>query len=217
MTMWIDGLVVVLVLTGFLLLGSSRLAESIRMVAIQGLALGFLPLLIHSQEVSVRLTLLALVSMILKGLIFPRLLFRAVREAHVRREVQPFVGFTLSLFIGIVILWMSFWLGSRLSLPGEIQSSLIVPGALFMALIGFFLIVSRRIAISQVLGYLVMENGVFVFGAALIQEQPALIELGILLDVFVGVFVMGITIFHINREFDHIDINQLANLRDIDS
>jgi len=86
-----------------------------------------------------------------------------------------------------------------------------------MTLIGFFLIMSRRIAISQVLGYLVLENGVFVFGMALVPEQPYLVELGILLDIFVGVFVMGIIIFHINREFDHIDVHRLADLKDVDS
>jgi len=111
MTAMIDGLLVILVLTGFLLLGSSRLAECIRMVALQGLALGFLPLLIHSHDIGVRLVLITVGTMILKGFVFPRLLFRAVREAHIRREVEPLVGFTLSLLIGILILSLSFWLG----------------------------------------------------------------------------------------------------------
>lgn len=216
MKMWTDGLIVLMVLTGFLLLGSSRLAESIRMVALQGLVLGFLPLLIQVRGISVHLVLIGVGSMVLKGWVFPRLLLKAVRDAHIRREVQPFVGFTLSLLWGIMILWMSFWLSSRLPLPGKVPSTLVIPGALFMTLTGFFLIVSRRIAISQVLGYLVLENGVFIFGMALAQEQPWLVELGVLLDVFVAVFVMGIMIFHINREFDHIDSHRLADLKDIE-
>ncbi len=217
MTTWLDGLLILMVLTGFLLLGSSRLAESIRMVAMQGLALGFLPILLHSDEIGIRLILLSLGSMALKGLLFPRLLLRAAREARIKREIEPFVGFTMSLLTGIAIIWISFWLSSRLPLTESIRSTLIVPGALFMTLTGFFLIVSRKIAISQVLGYLVMENGVFVFGVAMAKDQPWLIELGVLLDVFVAVFVMGITIFHINREFDHIDSDRLANLKDSDS
>jgi len=64
-----------------------------------------------------------------------------------------------------------------------------------------------------VLGYLVLENGIFAFGVALVEEQPFLVEIGILLDVFAAVFIMGIAIFHINREFDHIDTDKLSNLR----
>jgi hydrogenase-4 component E len=66
----------------------------------------------------------------------------------------------------------------------------------------------------QVLGYLVMENGIYTFGVGLVQGTPMLVELAILLDVFVGVFVMGIAIFHISRAFDHIDTERLRALRD---
>jgi hydrogenase-4 component E len=64
------------------------------------------------------------------------------------------------------------------------------------------------------LGYLVMENGIYLFGVSLVPEQPMTVELGVLLDVFVGVFIMGIMIFHINREFDHIDVGRLSTLKD---
>jgi hydrogenase-4 component E len=80
--------------------------------------------------------------------------------------------------------------------------------------VGFVLLVTRRKAITQVLGYLTLENGVYAFGAAVALDMPVMVELGILLDVFVGVFVMGIAIFHISREFDHIDTDRLVNLSD---
>jgi hydrogenase-4 component E len=85
---------------------------------------------------------------------------------------------------------------------------------MFTILTGLFVICSRRKALTQVLGYLVMENGVCVFGSALAVEAPLPVELGVLLDVSVAVFVMGIVIFHINREFDHIDTDRLSILRD---
>ena len=85
---------------------------------------------------------------------------------------------------------------------------------MFTTLSGLFMIVSRRKALTQVLGYLTMENGVYVFGASLAVREPLLVELGILLDVFVGVFVMGIVIYQINREFDHIDTDRLSVLKD---
>jgi hydrogenase-4 component E len=80
-------------------------------------------------------------------------------------------------------------------------------------LIGFLVLVSRRKALTQVIGYLVIENGVYVFGQSVAAQMPFLVELGILLDLLVGVFVMGIVIHQINREFDHIDVDQLNLLK----
>jgi hydrogenase-4 component E len=104
-------------------------------------------------------------------------------------------------------------LSSRLTLPADLSIPLVVPVAFFSILTGLFVIVSRKNAITQVLGYIVMENGIYTFGIALAVKQPLLVEFGILLDIFVGVFVMGITIFNINREFEHIDTDQLSHLR----
>jgi hydrogenase-4 component E len=134
----------------------------------------------------------------------------------VRREVYPFVGFTSSLIAGGAALSVAIALSARLPLPDQLQSALVFPGALFMIFVGFFLIVSRRTALSQVLGYLVLENGIFLCGIALIHDEPVLIEMGVLLDVFVAVFIMGIMIFHIQREFDHIETDQLSALKDME-
>jgi hydrogenase-4 component E len=86
--------------------------------------------------------------------------------------------------------------------------------ALSVSLTGFFIIISRAEALSQVIGYLILENGIYLFGIALLLEQPLLVELGMLLDVFVGIFVMGITVFHISREFEHTDTSRLSGLAD---
>lgn len=85
--------------------------------------------------------------------------------------------------------------------------------SLFSIMVGLFMIVARRLAITQVLGYLAMENGIYTFGLAFAEKEPLLVEMGILLDVFVGVFIMGIMIYHINREFDHIDTDRLSELK----
>ncbi len=86
--------------------------------------------------------------------------------------------------------------------------------ALATLLLGFLILVSRRQAITQVVGYLMLENGVFIFGQSLIRDIPVAAELAILLDLLVGVFVMGIAIHHISREFDHVDTERLTALRD---
>ncbi len=91
---------------------------------------------------------------------------------------------------------------------------LLVPSALATILLSLVVLVSRTKALTQVLGYLMLENGIFTFGLVLLHDMPFLIELGVLLDLFVGVFVMGIVVYHINQEFDHIDSYHLTTLKD---
>jgi hydrogenase-4 component E len=214
MNVWLDTTLLLLVLTNLWLLGSSRLVSCIRVVAVQGVLLAALLLLAHHGKLTLGVWLPAAGSLALKGVVFPWLLLRALREANVRREVEPYVGFTSSVLAGLLALAVSLWLGRRLPLPIPAIAPLIVPVAFFSILAGLFLIVSRRQALTQVLGYLVLENGIYVFGVSLAQENPLLFELGVLLDVFVAVFVMGIMIFHISREFDHIDTERLSALQD---
>ena len=203
---------VLLALTNLVLLGSSRLAVLIRMAALQGLLLGTLPFLTGG-ELIVHQWLLAIAALVLKGAVFPWLLSRARKNAEVRREIEPFVSYMVSLAGGLAALIFSLWLASRLPCPANLGSTLVVPLALFTFLTGLFLIISRKNALTQVLGYLAMENGIYAFGLAIAVEAPVLVELGVLLDVFVAVFLMGIVIFHISREFEHIDTGRLSSLK----
>jgi len=208
-------LLILVVLVDLFALAASRLGSLIRIVALQGIVLGIVPLLADPEELAPRAIVLAALSLGLKAFVFPILLFRATREDAVRREVAPDVGYSLSLLIGAVLIGGSFVLGSRLPLPFPAISPLLVPVALSTALIGMFVIVSRRKAATQVLGYLVLENGIFVFGLTLAGKMPWLVEMGVLLDVFIGIFVMGIALHHIHRQFDSIDVDRLTTLRDV--
>lgn len=209
----LDAVMVTIVLSNLLLLGSARLMTYIRVAAAQGILLGAVPFMSGHGGVTGRVVLLAAAIMCMKGFVFPWLLLRAIREANVRREVEPFVGYTLSLAAGLAALGVALWACARFPIPIAITSALAVPGALFTVFTGLFLIVSRRKALTQVLGYLVMENGIYAFGISLVGQIPALVELGIMLDVFLAVFVMGIAVYQINREFDHMDADQLDTLK----
>jgi hydrogenase-4 component E len=213
-TIWIDGMLVLFILTNLWLLGSSRLLSCIAAVSVQGVLLAAMPLLIRIDAPAWRLLLQAGVSLGLKGIAFPLLLMRAVRSVDARREMEPLVGYSASLLIGVALLAGSLVFGMRLALPGPGAPLLFVPAALFTVLTGLFVIVGRRSAIVQALGYLAMENGIAAFGMVLAEQEPLLVEMGTFLDAFVAVFVMGITIFHINREFDHIDADRLSSLKD---
>ncbi len=209
-------LLVVVMLTNVALLGMSRIRTSIRTVAIQGMMLGLLPLYISAYRLTGSLLLIGITSFTLKGIVFPWWLMRTLRAANAQREISPIIGPSASTALGAALVAFSFWIGSQFHLPAAIPalSRLTVPVAVASLLSGMFLIVTRRQALMQVLGYLVLENGVFVFGLALAHDEPLLVDMGILLDVFIAVFVMGIAVFHIAREFDHIDVERLSELRD---
>jgi hydrogenase-4 component E len=210
----IDVVLMIVALLNLALLGTSRLATCIRLSALQGVVLCLLPPLANGGHISPRIVAFMIGMFVLKGVVFPKLLFRALRAADVRHEVEPFIRLIPSIFLGLLILGLSFWLSTRLELPTPASSPLVLPVALATILTSLLLIISRRKALSQVVGYLVLENGILVFGAGLALEEPFVVEIGVLLDVFVAVFVMGIAIFHISREFDHIDVDQLSLLKD---
>ncbi len=211
-----DLLLLVVVVTDLYIVASGRLTACIRASAFQGAALAALPLVSHLQGSPTHLAhVLLMVAglLLIKVIAIPSLLSRALREANVQHEVEPFVSLHVSVLLAAGLIAMSFWLATVLVLPRPAPSVVIIPAALSTLLIGFLLLVSRRQAVSQVVGYLLLDNGVFLFGQVLTRENPFVVELGILLDLLVGVFVLGIAIYHINREFDHIDIDQLTSLR----
>jgi hydrogenase-4 component E len=210
----INAIIVLIVLSDFLLLGAGWLKKSIRIVALQGLALGLLPLCVHQDGLTARLAIIAALVLVLKGIIFPRLLMRSLRELSSVRAVTYYVGPVPSLLIGILVMSSSLWWGYSLPLPENAGYRLAIPMVFFTIVTGLFLIVSRKQALMQIIGYLTLENGIYAFGVFYAQSESMLIEIGILLDVFVAVFIMGIMVFHISREFDNIEASQLSTLKD---
>lgn len=211
---WSDIFLIGVVLSNFLLLGSSRLGVYLRVAAVQGVALGLFPIVTHLGEGGrFGLWAVGLGTIAAKGVLFPLLLGRALKAANIKREVEPRISFPASVLVGLGALGLAQWLGGRLPLPEPAFSPLAVPVGLFTFFVGLFLIISRRKALTQVLGYLVLENGIYVLGVALVSEVPVLVELGVLLDVFVAVFVMQIAIHHINAEFRSTDVDRLTALK----
>ena len=205
---------VLTILTDLALLGTSRLRSSIHIIALQGCIMGFLPILIHGGPLAPHTIFLALSTIFLKGLVFPRILQRVMRGGSVRGEIEPSIRYTMSLIVGVLALGGSLLLSRRLQTNTDLAGTLVVPVAFYNIFVGLFLITTRRKAITQVIAYLVLENGIYTFGVSMASDQPLMVEMGVLLDVFVAVFIMGITIFHINREFDDIDVDRLATLQD---
>jgi hydrogenase-4 component E len=207
-----DQLLVLVMLLNFSALGTGRISFAIRAVALQGVALGLLPLLVH--PFSEHLLGICFGILVTKGILIPLLLDSAVRRVKIKHEMEPFLGYVPTLLLGAVCTAVAFVFAARLPLAPEHQGGLFVPAAIATLLSGFLLLTTRRKAISQVIGYLVLENGIFIFGQLLTAAMPLMVELGVLLDLIVGIFVMGIVINQISREFSTIDTSRLTTLRE---
>jgi hydrogenase-4 component E len=207
-----DQLLVLVMLINFIMLGSSRLVFCIRAAAVQGVILGLLPGFVH--PVTLHIVIITVGIIVGKGIIIPKMIYDAVHDIQIKREMEPFLGYIPALIIGATLTAASFVFAEKLPLAPEHQNLLFVPASISTLITGFLLITTRKKAISQVIGYLVLENGIFIFGLLLTEAMPVLVETGALLDLLVGVFVMGIVINHISREFSSTDTSRLRTLKE---
>jgi hydrogenase-4 component E len=213
MTNIADTLLIVVLLLNFFALGTSRVRAVIMASAFQGIVLGIVALLAHG-KFGLQPLIIAVVTVVLKGILIPNMLMRALRDVGIRREVEPLIGLVPSLLVGALGTGLAVLFAHALPLAKEHLVSLLVPTSLSTVFTGFLLLTTRRKAITQVVGYLVLENGVFIMGLTLVHAMPFLVEMGVLLDLLVAIFVMGIIINHINREFASLDTTRLSQLRD---
>ena len=217
MLLIIDSCLTLVALLNLAMLATSRLSAYIRIFAAQSFLLALLPTALQFQPTQVlgaHAIGITAGTIVFKVVVIPRILLRLLRSGEIHVEIEPFLGFTASVLFGGVITIASFGLAGHLLLPVEPVTDLILPVALATVLIGLLILVSRLKAITQVLGYLVVENGVFAFGLLLLEQMPGMVEMAILLDLFVAVFIMGIVVYHIRREFDHMDTHLLDALKE---
>ena len=216
----VDPFLVLALLINFYVLGMSRLRLLIIAVAIQGAMLGLLYPLVHeglfqlSPMAILRLFVLTVVIVCLKGWLIPKFLFKAISLADMRSTVTSVIGFVPTLLLGGAATTAALVFAGSLPLPDDHLSHLLIPTALATVMAGYLVLATRREALAQVLGYIVLENGIFIFGLLLIEAVPVLVELGIVLDLFVGVFVMGIIINHVSRAFPEASTEHMASLKE---
>jgi hydrogenase-4 component E len=213
MNQLLDPLLIVVLAINFFALGVSRIRSAILAVAFQGVLLGVFPLFVHS-EIGSRGVALMAVTIGLKGLGIPWFLIRAMRAADIQHEDKPVINYMSSLLLGALGTGLAMEFSSTLPLQSEHADLLLVPASLSTVWAGFLMLTTRHKAIMQVLGYLLLENGIFVFSLLLLEAMPFLVEVGVLLDLFTGVFVMGIIIHHISREFASTSTEHLSELKE---
>ncbi|MGA2581781.1 MAG: hydrogenase [Tepidisphaeraceae bacterium] len=209
----INTILVFVLLINLYLLATSRIRALIQGAALQGILLSFMPLLVQKQ-IGLMAPVIALATLALKGSVIPGMLFKALRDAQIKREVEPLIGLVPSMLLGALGTGISIAFASHLALASQQINPLIIPAAFSTVFTGFLLLITRIKAISQVIGYLILENGIYIFGMLLLEAMPFLVELGVLLDLFVGVFVVSIIIHHINRQFASLDTRRLSALKE---
>ncbi|HNW60385.1 MAG TPA: hydrogenase [bacterium] len=210
----IDIVLLLVLLSDLYLLSLTRLGAAIRVMAFQGVLLALLPLLPAGGILSLHGLIIAVSSLAIKAILIPRFLSHAAREVHTGLAIDSHIPYGAALLTGMGMVLVSFWVARKFALPVTVTSRLWIPVSLAAVMIGLLMLIIRKKAISQVIGYLVLENGIYILGLSLAAQMPFLVELGVLLDLFAGVFIMGIIMNHIKNYFDDLDVDNLTILKD---
>ena len=219
MTQLTEIILAALLLIDLALVAKSRMLPCIRLAAVHGFLIGLFPVALWFSKESgmphAEVLVTAIIGVVIKGMLLPYLLKMAMIHAKVKRELEPLIGYAGSLAWVVALSGMAFyfWIRSGAVPPGG--PVLAAPVAFTSMIAGLFIVIARKKALTQVIGFLIFENGITVFGMGMAVECGLLVELGILLDVLVLVFVMGIAMFHINSEFSHIDSDRLNQLNEV--
>ncbi len=205
-------LIIALILVStFMILGSTRLYSCVRAFGIQSFLLACIAGIVAFSTGKYDIYIVALLTLVIKAAIIPYIFIYIIREIKVKREVELYVNVSPSLIIGGVLVVISYYLIRSINIMSEL-SSLSLSASMSLVSIGLFIMISRKKAIMQMLGILIMENGLFLGAISLTYGMPLLVELGIFFDVLIGVLIMGILIFRINKTFESIDTDMLKTL-----
>ncbi len=218
MSAYADILLVLLMVVDLYMVSTTRIDACIRASIFQAMILAVLPFAlgaIHpdaSFNEQLHFVVLAGATQIVKGILIPWLLFRALKTLSSNREFEPFMSLHYSQLINCALCVVAFWGSSVLPWPTEQSHPLALGVALSTLLIGLYMTVNRKKAISQILGYLVIESGLFVAGWALLKQPSALMELGVLLDLLIAAMVMGILATRMDAAADEAKADQGGDL-----
>jgi hydrogenase-4 component E len=204
-------LIAFILVSTFMILGSTRLYSCVRAFGIQSFLLACVAGIVAYSTGKNDIYIVALLTLIIKSAVIPYIFIYIIREIKVKREVELYVNISPSIIIGGILVVISYYLIRSISIISEL-SSLALSASVSLVSIGLFIMISRKKALMQMLGILIMENGLFLGAISLTNGMPLLVELGIFFDVLIGVLIMGILIFRINKTFESIDTDMLKTL-----
>jgi hydrogenase-4 component E len=155
-----------------------------------------------------------LATLLIRGIAIPVFIYLAIKKTAIHREVEPIVGYHASLLTGLVLIVAATFVSPKFNLPQTAGNALLLPTAITLLAAGMFLLMARRNAIAMVLGYIVLENGIYLVGTGFSVRTHHIVEFGILLDVLAGVMIMAVILQNINQAFDDVDTALLRSLKE---
>ncbi len=207
-------LAALLLLISFAMLSQRRIVGLITLFAWQGAALSASTAIVAWSTGQHHLYYSAALTLALKVVAMPWFFYRLIKKLNVDRDVEPMINIPTTMLIGIVLVIFAF----NLALPISEMSGTVMRSTLGIAmatvLLAFLMMITRSKAIPQVIGFLAMENGLFFAATSATYGMPLVVEMGVALDVLVGVFVLGIFFFQIRETFDSLDLKHMEKLKE---
>ena len=209
----VDGLALVLLATALASVAVRGLATEVWLLVVQSAMLALIAGTIALATGAAHMWLVVVLTVAVRVVIAPALLFAILRRVHLRREAHPVVSTRLALLGALGLILLAFLAGGRLDLLEAFPSKNALPVGLALALLGLLLMCTRRKAISQLIGLITIENGVFLAGLTATLGLPLFVELGVFFDLLIAVAVLAVLTFRINEHFDSVNTDALRELR----
>ena len=207
-------LAALLLLIGFAMLAQRRILTLIHLFAWQGVVLAASTLIVAHGTGQAHLYFSAALTIALKVLLIPWVLHRLIDRLNIRWDVETLINIPTTMLIGIALAIFAFALATPISQLASTITRSTLGIALASVLLSFLMMIVRRKAVPQVIGFLAMENGLFFAATSATYGMPLVVELGVALDVLVGTFLFGIFFFHIREQFDSLDIRHMEKLKE---
>lgn len=202
-----------MLVTAYLMVGQKALFTAIRLYGAQSWLLGVIAITIALADDRSHLFVTAALTIVLKGLLIPWFLMRVVDRIGIRREIEPFLNVPASLLICLGLTVVGYRVSTGFPEGGRGVAHHVIGVGLSMLLIGLFLMVTRKKAVTQILALLTVENAVFLIALGITSGMPLVVELGISFDVLLAVLVLGILVHRIVDRFESMDVSRLSQLK----
>jgi hydrogenase-4 component E len=209
----VDTILTLVLLSILFSFGSSRLPRLISVVAFQGIVVSLVPFF-TGHDMTAGGVVFTLATLVIRGIIIPMSIYTAINRVNIKREVEPIIGYHASIICGLLLIVAATWIGRQLNIPAIKDYTLLFPTAIALLVTGMFLLMARRNAIAMVLGYIMMENGIYLAGTTISVRARHIVEFGILLDILAGVMIMAVILQNIKQTFDDVDTAHLRSLRE---
>ena len=201
-------------LLAFAMLSQRRIVTLVNLLAFQGVLLCVATLLLAWRTRENHLYFSALLTLSLKVFFLPWLLHRLIKRLGVYWDSEPLINIPSTMLIGLLVVIFSFGLAQPIAALASTATRNAIGIAVAVVLLSFLTMITRRKAMSQVVGFLSMENGLFFGAMSATYGMPMIVELGVALDVLVAMLVLGVFFFQIREQFDSLDLHHLESLKE---